>query len=653
MGMEYLSLCIFPLILFIIMLIKIKFAPAGEFYEDYLSLENSKILQGIMAVCVILHHLSQYTTDYGYIQRGPITVFAYMGILFTAIFFFCSGYGLVTSYKNKPDYLNTFFKKRIPTILIPFMISNFIYLIFVGLYFGRIRSMLGCIAAFFGLILVNSNTWFLVEILILYLAFYFIFRKMKKTDCALWVMTGFVVLLMTVSLLLGHDHSETGGRWFMGEWWYNTTIFFVVGMFVAWYASSVLNFFKKNYKWLLPVSIVMFFVTFYVEELVRLNFGYYQEWENHPGYIAKLITLLSQILFCAVWLLLILLINLKVKFKNRLLVLLGKISLELFIMHDIFKVHIVIGKYKREDWVIYLWVFLLSIGAAIILHLVDSFLFGLFLDKKAANVTENLTLEKQIQLKQRKKKRTKLLIGGGLILGLVSVISIKEMYEIFILPRQYYEEECALLSEINVGDEIMFGTFDTVPSNTGKERMIWVVADKKDGQVLLISKYLVAPKEFHDHYSGTAWEYSNLRELLNGYFYEKAFTEAERGLIVSTSVETMDNREFGTSGGEGTQDKVFLLSAEEVEKYLPREEDRRLTIAPVLDSTGINVNAMNGIEAEETDYFSWWWLRTMGETSKEAAIVEANGDISFNGKAVTTASGGVRPAMWVLIPTEE
>jgi len=235
MNIEYLLLCIFPAIVFIIMLVQIKIAPKGSIHEDFLSLQQSKILQGLAAVGIIFHHLSQYITNYGNEWRGPITIFSSMGILFTTIFFFCSGFGLMRSLKSKPDYLKPFLRKRMPAVLIPFIISNAIYLVLVGMYFGSVNSVLESLACLFGFRLVNTNTWFLVEIMILYLAFYFTHRFIKKPGKAMGAMSIIVVLMITVSLLLGHDQSKDGGLWFMGEWWYNTTIFFLAGLFMAKY----------------------------------------------------------------------------------------------------------------------------------------------------------------------------------------------------------------------------------------------------------------------------------------------------------------------------------------------------------------------------------------------------------------------------------
>ncbi len=645
MNTEYWILCIFPAILLVIMLIKVKIARKGTIHEDFLSLEQSKILQGIAAVGIIFHHLSQYITDYGNVWKGPITIFSNIGIFFTTIFFFCSGYGLVISYKTKPDYLKNFFKKRIPAVLIPFMLSNVIYLVFVGLYFRNVGSVLEGIANFFGLILINTNTWFLVEILILYVAFYFIFKHIKKPVKALTVMGIFLMALITFSLLLGHDKSATGGHWFMGEWWYNTSIFFWVGMIVAQYYDKMLAFAKKHYKWLLPATIILFLAAFAGEEVVRVSWGYYQEWEGHPGYGAKAFTLIAQTVACSFWLLMILLIGLKVKWNNKLLILLGKISLELYIIHDIFKVHITISRYKREDWVVFLWVIALSIGAAVMLRLLHHFLIKLVTEKKRKLEPEEYTYEQKIKEKQRKKRIAIWATCGMIAILIVGIAAVKELYQIFVLPTKYYEEEVVLLANAEVGDEIFFGTLDLEGTDYGKDRIVWIVVDKQDESVLLVSKYVIASKEYHNSYQEITWSECNLRKLLNEDFLDMVFSKYEKEKILTTDINTTENVEFGTAGGVDTEDRIFILSAEEVALYFPENDARCLTWAPEGGQEELNVT--NEKSENQIDNNCWWWVRNMGETPKQAVVIDAKGEFSYKGRHITTASGGVRPAMWV------
>lgn len=46
-------------------------------------------------------------------DRGALGFFEDLGVLFVGFFFFCSGYGLITSFENKEHYLKGFLKKRV------------------------------------------------------------------------------------------------------------------------------------------------------------------------------------------------------------------------------------------------------------------------------------------------------------------------------------------------------------------------------------------------------------------------------------------------------------------------------------------------------------------------------------------------------------
>lgn len=651
-NIEHLILCIFPAILLVIMIIKVKIAPKGTFHEDFLSLQQSKILQGMIAVSIVFHHLSQYITTYGNEWKGPITLYSSMGILFTTIFFFCSGFGLMTSFQTKPDYLKTFIKRRIPAVLIPFLISNIIYFLFVGVYFDRVDSVIDSLVCIIGIRLINTNTWFLVEILLLYLAFYLTHHFIKKPCKAMGVLSAFVGILMLVSLLLCHDNSEKGGRWFMGEWWYNTTIFFLVGMYTARYYTKIIAFFKKHYKWLLPVSVVAFFLMFDLEEVVLRSFGYYKEWEGHPGYGAKFFTLIAQILVCATWLVMVLLISMKVRFKNRVLILLGKISLEIYIIHELFKLYLVYN-YERSDVVLFLWVLVCSIAVAIPLHMLHQLLIRLISGPKNEIPEEEKTPERKIMEARIRKRNRKIAVCAILVGIVVTVFVIKELYVMYVQPKIYYDEELQLLAEAEVGDTIPFGTMNTDYIKSGDERIMWYVADRQGNEVLLVSVYALSPGEFHNVYEVNCWANSSMREFLNGTCYEDYINDYEKTLVIESDIETPMNEVYGTSGGRMVKDYVFLLSAEEAAMYFADDAARRLQSTQAAARDGVNVDIRDGVNYTERDNNTWWWLRTMGEDGKKTAVVNTQGVIDYEGRHSTVASGGIRPAMWVrCVPVE-
>ncbi|MBP3696995.1 MAG: hypothetical protein J6J45_05560, partial [Clostridia bacterium] len=71
-------------------------------------------------------------------------------------------------------------------------------------------------------------------------------------------------------------------------------------------------------------------------------------------------------------------------------------------------------------------------------------------------------------------------------------------------------------SDTQVGDYITFGSYeqDNDLSN-GKEPIEWLVLDKQDGKVLVISKYALDAKPYNDEYVDVTWETCTLRSWLN------------------------------------------------------------------------------------------------------------------------------------------
>lgn len=634
-------LLIYPLVVLILLVIGAKIAPKGTFHEEFLSLKSTKVLQGAASLGIILHHLVQQVTSYGAVWKGPITHMNWMGVLFTAIFFFFSGYGLLKSYQTKTDYLDTFLEKRMPAVLIPFLISNIIYFFCMGLYTGKIIRVTDALTSLVGFTLLNTNTWFLVEIILFYIAFYIIYKRVKEPGKALGLMTGFVLLTIVISLLLGHDYSEMNGHWFMGEWWYNSTIVFVFGMLMARYEAVIVKFAKKHYMWSLPLAVIFFVEMYILSEDVVQEVGYYCEWEGHPGYKEKAITAFVQSMTCILFMVTVVLLCMKVRFYNIIIAYVGKISLALYIMHDLMKHNILRMSEEMSDPKFFIIVFIDSFIFASALHfLINQKLIEFWENYREKCKQEPETLEaKQKWLRRkafRKKLRVWLILIGVVLMGIV----LKEAYTKYIVPGKHYKEQVETLASAQVGDMVYYGTYDIEPLWTG-ERIEWIVAERQADKVLLVSVYGLEGEAFQKEYEATDWEASSIREILNSDFVDMAFTEQEQELITTTRIVTEANSQYGTSGGSFTYDKVFLLSVEEAEKYFTDDEARRLAPTTMAGRRGANMNPREGS--------SWWWLRTMGEKPDMAATVNIDGEINLEGERVNIVSGVVRPAMWVTI----
>ena len=201
-----------------------------------------------------------------------------------------------------------------------------------------------------------------------------------------------------------------------------------------------------------------------------------------------------------------------------------------------------------------------------------------------------------------------------------------------------------LLANAVLGDTIFFGEYeqDNDTSN-GKEDIAWLVLDKKNEKALLISKYVLADKEFNEGMTNATWENCSLRKWLNKDFINDAFSVEEQGKIQITNVTADKNPKFDVDAGNATTDRILLLSIAEAEKYLPSAETKK---------AGRLFDVVAG-----RNILDPWWLRTTGASEgqfilasdgpqKCATLINIVGSITYGGNSVDSAKG-VRPAMWI------
>ena len=198
-------------------------------------------------------------------------------------------------------------------------------------------------------------------------------------------------------------------------------------------------------------------------------------------------------------------------------------------------------------------------------------------------------------------------------------------------------------SKASVGDYVTFGTYEQDnKTGNGAEAIEWQVLDKKDGKVLLLSKYALDCKPYHEESADVTWETCTLRSWLNEDFYKTAFTSAEQKYIAETYVMNEDNPDYGTDGGNNTYDNVFLLSIDEVTTYFDEDPARRAQVTEYAKAQG-------GWYSESDNYYGngWWWLRLPGLDGYNAAFVSRYGNVYCPGDNVGRSDTVVRPALWV------
>jgi len=183
-----------------------------------------------------------------------------------------------------------------------------------------------------------------------------------------------------------------------------------------------------------------------------------------------------------------------------------------------------------------------------------------------------------------------------------------------------------------VGDIVQFGWCD------------WRVLDVDGDHALILAGKATENRSYHAGGGAVTWETSSMRRFLNGEFYN-SFSQADQARIRKSTIVNIKSQLYGTSGGKGTTDKIFLLSIEEVVKYFGdsgqlnnMRKSKTWWISDIYNATR-TVKTAEGV--------AWrWWLRSPGNYPDSVAYVTDDGRISMKGNTVSYY-GGVRPALWL------
>ena len=213
--------------------------------------------------------------------------------------------------------------------------------------------------------------------------------------------------------------------------------------------------------------------------------------------------------------------------------------------------------------------------------------------------------------------------------------------------RKKEENHLTWIKSLKVGDKITFGSYPFYED--GSEKPIdWIILDiDANGNALLISDYCLDNVSYHEKYKRITWEYSTIRKWLNNEFYNRAFDENEKVLILTSTIEYVE-KGLVFDSKKVSQDKIFLLSIDEAKKYFKNDESRIAYPTPYAKSK----NSVNGILYVSGSYVStdrgdscWWWLRSPGMHWDDAACVSYAGAVDSLGCDVNYDNCAVRVAL--------
>lgn len=331
----------------------VKFGRKNEFNDDFTSLEVMKSLRGFAAIGVIIHHISQ---EPFFQEEGVLSAFVNAGAYFVAIFFFCSGFGLIKSLDAKKDYLKGFIRKRIvKSIVVPFYVNVLIYgiLMFIVKYpLDKVQWLTNLT----GFTMMNRFAWFPIVLAILYLVFFLCFRFIKNRPVCFAIIFVFILAMGVGGMCVGHfaywagpdnwwtdeTYFENNFKWWMdqqifwfnGEWWVNAAPAFLAGLVFANYEKQIVAFFKKAYALKFHILLIITLLCYQLSSFGQSYFGYWTEWDGN-GYELdkKIITFFCQVPLFLILVVTIFIFMMKYHVTNPVTRFFGKYSLHTYLMN--------------------------------------------------------------------------------------------------------------------------------------------------------------------------------------------------------------------------------------------------------------------------------------------------------------------------------
>lgn len=303
---------------FVPLLWKIKWiSPVGAINKDYLSVKNCNAMRGVFALTPMVVHIGNCIS-----YSKPLNWWSINGNMVVAAFFFLSGFGLMKQHMLKEDYSKGFLLKRMPRILIPYIIAILLYWAGTFVFYGFLYSPMGVLNTILCGVPIVAYSWFIIHLILFYIFFYILMLVCKKHYNIM--ILGGVIYFVATSILF-----YCSG---FGMHWYETSISLTIGMAWAVYEKQIFSFAGKRY-WGLFIAVFALTVVVYKIDIPWL-YGLF------PADFA-----FRNVLVFALMCVCIVVGMMKFEVGNPVSYFLGDISLEIYLLHGF-----VIQMFKNDKY---------------------------------------------------------------------------------------------------------------------------------------------------------------------------------------------------------------------------------------------------------------------------------------------------------------
>ena len=220
-------------------------------FEDYLSRDNTQIINGIFIIIVFLSHSRQYVQFTSFFDMQVIGILKWMSQLMVATFLFFSGYGIYESIKRKGmEYIDSIPTKRFGKTFRNFAFAVCLYVIVRYIATRKTFSISTILLSFLGYKTVGNSNWYMMAIFILYIITYVSFKICKNRDFIPIVsVTG--LSLVTIYIMSQH----------LFPWYSNTMLCYSAGMWYSYFKEKIDSFIdggQYRYYCVFCVSLIAF-----------------------------------------------------------------------------------------------------------------------------------------------------------------------------------------------------------------------------------------------------------------------------------------------------------------------------------------------------------------------------------------------------------
>ena len=179
-------------------------------------------------------------------------------------------------------------------------------------------------------------------------------------------------------------------------------------------------------------------------------------------------------------------------------------------------------------------------------------------------------------------------------------------------------------------DVIQFGKYEQDGNeNNGAEPIDWIVVEKNQDNMLLLSKYVLDACQYCENINGADWEDSLVVEWLLNDFQKTAFSEKQQSLFTTGRTKGKDGSSYEANG-------LFCLSSSELMYY----SNNKVELFISQPTAAASVKGIPMLENESYPSTAYYWERS--KFPYGSRIIPGNSMVSTE---YSDEISGIRPAV--------